>query len=441
MSGLLAWASALIVLVWWIHGGGLQDLTGTTATALTTTGRLTGLVAADLMLVQVALMARIPFVERSYGQVELAGRHRLVGFWSFWLMIAHVVLTVLGYAAAATTGVLATGWDMLLTFPGMLIAWAGTGLMLAVVATSIRAARRRLRYESWHLIHLYGYLGAGLAVPHMVWTGADFTRSPLAQAYWWTVWALVMAAVLVFRVALPVWRSRRHGLVVERVIREGPDVVSVHLRGRDLLRLPVDAGSYFVWRFAGEGWTRGHPISLSAAPTSDRLRITARVAGDGTSRMARLTRGTRVTFEGPYGRLTQAARTQPGVVLLGSGIGITPMRALLEGLTYAPGHATLIHRARSDADLVLRAELHEIAARRGAEVIELPGPRVQGRRSWLPQSAAHLDDAAALAQLVPDIAGRDVYICGPDEWIQAARTAAVRAGVPSAQIHTERFSV
>ncbi|MHB1289884.1 ferredoxin reductase family protein [Georgenia sp.] len=440
VAGLLAWGSMLVVVALWVHGGGLRAFEGDAGAALTTAGRLTGLVAADLMLVQVALMARMPFVERSYGQDELTRRHRLVGFASFWLLIAHIVLIVLGYAAAARTGAWATAWDMVLTYPGMLLATAGTALIVLVVVTSIRVARRRTRYESWHLIHLYGYLGTLLVVPHMLWTGADFLAVPLAQAYWWTAWAAVVLAVVAFRVVQPLRRTARHRLVVEHVVPEGPGVYSLHLRGRDLARLKVAAGQYFVWRFGGRGRTRGHPLSLSAVPVGDRIRVTFKVAGDGTAEMARLRPGTPVTFEGPYGRLTEVARTRPGVVLLGSGIGVTPLRALLEGLSYDPGHATLIYRAGSAEDLVLRDEIRDAAARRGAEVVELPGPRVPGRHSWLPASAGHWDDGAALTRLVPDVADRDVYICGPDSWMDAARAAAMRAGVRPAQIHLERFA-
>jgi ferredoxin-NADP reductase len=68
------------------------------------------------------------------------------------------------------------------------------------------------------------------------------------------------------------------------------------------------------------------------------------------------------------------------------------------------------------------------------------GPRMPGRRSWLPQSAAHLSDAEALRQLVPDIAAQDVYLCGADGWMEAAQAAALAAGVPAHRIHQERFT-
>ena len=58
-----------------------------------------------------------------------------------------------------------------------------------VVVTSVKAARRTLRYESWHLIHLYAYLGVGLALPHQLWTGQEFLHSPATTLFWWALWA------------------------------------------------------------------------------------------------------------------------------------------------------------------------------------------------------------------------------------------------------------
>ena len=213
--------------------------------------------------------------------------------------------------------------------------------------------------------------------------------------------------------------------------------MSVHLTGRDLHRLPVRAGQFFVWRFLdGPGWSRGHPFSLSARPHPSSLRITVKDLGDGSRRLADLRPGTRVLLEGPYGALTTGRRTRARATLLAAGIGITPLRALLEEL---PPGSTLVYRAGDESELVLRAELDALASSRGGRVTYLLGPRA-GDGSWLPAAWGHLGDAAALRQLVPDIAGQDVYVCGPEAWTDAAIAAARAAGVPDAQLHVERFT-
>jgi predicted ferric reductase len=327
-AGAALWAGLLLVTYWWVEGGGVQDL-GTWTDGLTSVGRLTGLIAAALLLVQVLLMSRLPVLERAFGQDRLAVLHRLVGFTSFDLMLAHVVLITWGYASGELSRTPATLWDLTVNYPGMLLAVAGTVALVMVVVTSVKAARRRIRYESWHLLHLYAYLGVGLALPHQLWTGQEFLVSTAATVFWWALWIAAVASVLVWRVALPLWRSARHRLRVTSVVREAPGVVSVYLTGRDLHAMPAQAGQFFSWRFLdGPGWTRAHPYSLSAAPDGRSLRITIKELGDDSARLRALRPGTRVLVEGPYGRLTERPRTREKVAFIGAGVGITPLRAL-----------------------------------------------------------------------------------------------------------------
>lgn len=431
------WGSLLLVTYWWVADGGVQDLGGW-GSGLTSVGRLAGLSASVLMLVQVLLMARLPFLEQAFGTDRLARLHRVVGFTSFDLIMLHVVTIVWGYADGKVSVAPATVWDLVTTYGGILLSVAGTVALVMVVVTSIRAARRRLRYESWHLIHLYGYLGAGLALPHQLWTGQEFLLSPARTVFWWGLWIATVVAVLVWRVGLPLLRTLRHQLRVAAVVGEGDGVVSVWLTGQALDRLPVEAGQFVNLRFlAGAGWTRGNPYSLSAAPDGRSLRITAKAVGDGSARLAALQPGTRVVVEGPYGRLSPRARSRPRVALIGAGVGITPLRALAEGLDYAPGEAVLLHRYAGQP--LFADEFAQLAQHRGLQVVPLPG----GRRdpdSWLGSNIpAEVDDLAALRWWVPDLADREVYICGPDSWAATVQRLAEEAGTPREHIHVESF--
>ena len=430
--------SVVAVVGLWVSNRGLQLMTGLGGT-LDSTGRLLGLVAADLLLVQVLLMARLPWVERVFGLDALARTHRQVGFWSFWLMVGHVVLITVGYAADEGVNPLVELWRLTTEYPGMLLAAAGTLALIVVVALSVRAARRRLRYESWHLIHLYAYLGVGLALPHQLWTGADFTASPLATAYWWTLWGAALVAILTFRVALPLWRTLRHRLRVVAVVPEAPGVVSVHLAGRALDRLPARAGQFLLWRFLdGPGWSRAHPYSLSAAPRPDALRITVKDLGDGSARVATLAPGTRVAVEGPFGAVT-ADRCRTGhALLIGAGVGITALRGLLDDLVARGVAVTVLYRVPNRAAAVFARELDWFAQRRGVRLLYLDGPRAAG--SWLPARFAHVGDAEALRRLAPDLLHSEVFLCGPPDWMGLLRTALRTAGVPGERVHAEEFT-
>ncbi len=435
-AGVLAGSLGLVTL-WWVGDGAGTDLL-TWATGLTSLGRWTGLVASVLLLAQVVLMARVPRLEQAYGQDQLARVHRVVGFSSFTLMVLHIVLVTWGYAAGSLLASPTTLWDLVIHYPGMLLAAAGTVCLFLVVGTSIKAARRKLRYESWHLLHLYAYLGVGLALPHQLWTGKDLSATTVRTVFWWTAWAAAAGAVLVWRIGLPVWRNLRHQLRVVSVVPEAPGVLSIVMTGRRLDRLRVDAGQFLNWRFLGRpGWTRANPFSLSAAPDGQTLRITVQAVGDGSSSLARLRPGTRVLVEGPHGRLSARARRTDGVLLIGSGVGMAPIRGLAESLAYAPGRAALVHRY-SEHEL-FADEIAAVAARRGLQIARVPGPR-RHQDSWLSDSVGRsLSDLDVLRWWVPDLTHRDVYVCGPAGWTALVTADLRRAGVPDDQVHVETF--
>jgi len=435
--------SLVLVTAWWIGDGGLRDLgllrgPATGATFWTGVGRVTGLWASVLLLAQVVLMARIPLLERAFGQDRVARLHRVVGFTSFDLMAVHVVTIAYGYSGASLGSFVPTTWDLTTSYAGMLLAVAGTAALVMVVVTSVRAARRRLRYESWHLLHLYAYLGVGLALPHQLWTGAQFMDSPARTAFWWTAWALAAAAVVCFRLGQPVLLNLRHQLRVSSIVDEGDGVRSIYVKGRDLHTLRAEAGQFFTWRFLdGVGWSRGHPYSLSAAPDGTRLRITVQDAGDGSRRTRDLRPGTRVLVEGPFGRLTQRPRTRDKVAFIGAGVGTTPLRALAEGLDYAPGDAIWLERHRSLP--LFEREMDTLGAERGIAMLRLPGPR-RAPDSWLCEGMGPFDDLAALRAWIPDVRERDVYVCGPAAWTELVVRTLHAAGVPDRQLHLETFA-
>ena len=102
---------------------------------------------------------------------------------------------------------------------------------MAVVITSVVTVRRRLSYRAWHAVHIGAYVAIALGFSHQLATGHEFLGQPLARAYWWALYAVTLAALVSFRVVLPVARSLRHRLRIERVVPEAPGVVSLEIGG------------------------------------------------------------------------------------------------------------------------------------------------------------------------------------------------------------------
>jgi predicted ferric reductase len=440
--GLLAIASVVTTTWIWVRGGGLLQTFVYPEYILESQALYTGLLSQVLMILMVLFMARIPWVEQSWGHDVLARRHKWLGYVSFWLAIVHTFLFALDRVQRAPFEWAGALWQLFVTDPWMLWATIGTLMIVLVVVISIQIARRKLRYESWHLIHLYAYVGMALVLPHEIFDGTHFHET-WTQVFWWGLYFGSLAAVLIWRVALPLWVSWRHGLVVDHVVAETPSAFSIVLRGRDLDRLRTKSGQFFIFRFlGGRGWTRANPYSISMAPTDTDLRITLEAGGDGAERARTLTHGTRVLIEGPYGTMTVARRRHSRMVLLAAGVGITPFRALLEDSEYEPGEATLIYRYTEEQHAIFLGELATLALQRGIELVLLPGRR-RDDGSWLPEQVpgdVPSSDAEALLRLVPDIAQRDVFACGPVPWLKSVHRSARRVGVKARDFHQEDYA-
>jgi predicted ferric reductase len=426
---LLAAGNGLAVVWLWAGGGGLRDIHDA-STALTGAGRVTGLLGAYLVLIELVLLSRLPVLERVAGFDRLTVWHRRNGQACVTLLAGHAALITAGYTLGDRISLPAEVSRLLTGYPGVITATAGLVALIGVAITSAVAVRRRLRYETWYFVHLYAYLGVALAFSHQLATGTDFVGDAAARGYWYALYGATLGVLVVFRIGVPVARSLRHGLRVVRVVPEGPGVVSVEIGGRRLDRLDARAGQFFTWRFlTRDRWWEAHPFSLSAAPDGRRLRITVKGLGDYTARLEAIPPGTRVIAEGPFGAFTSAVRRRPRVALIAGGVGITPIRALLEEMPGGPGDIAVVYRAVGAEDVILRGEIDELARRRGAEVHYVLGD--------------HRDEplsAAQLQRLVPDIATRDVYVCGPPEMTEATRATLGRTGVSRRQIVIERFA-
>jgi predicted ferric reductase len=390
-----------VAIVWlWVHGGNLD--VHTTGEWLTSFARLTGLLAAYLALIQVLLLARLPALERAIGLDRLSVWHRWNGHVCIDLVVAHVLLSVWGYAALDKLGFFGELTTMIGggIYPGMVTATIGTAALLAVVVTSVVIVKRRLRYEWWYAVHLLAYAGIALAWFHQIPTGNELVLDEAAADYWRALYVATPAVLVVYRVLAPAAAALRHRLRVIAVRAEGPGVVSLELAGRSLDQLRAQPGQFFLWRFLSPGrWWKAHPFSLSAAPAPNRLRITIKDLGDFTSTAGSIPVGTRVLAEGPFGTFTSAKARRPKSLLIAGGIGITPIRALLEELR---GDVVVVYRVVSEDEAIFLDELAPLAP----TLHLVAGDHRDGAN-------AHLMSGGHLAELVPDLAEREVFVCGP----------------------------
>ncbi|MFF4526873.1 ferredoxin reductase family protein [Streptomyces bluensis] len=430
---LAVWAGAAgVIWLWWNNTPSLAD----TASKWLAAGRITGLLAGYLMALVVLQMARVPALERRVGSDRVARWHAMSGRYTLSLVVAHVVLTMYGYALQAGLAfgdIVQQTIDSINQLPDMGKAAIGTGILVVIGLISMGPVRRRIPYDLWYHVHLLTYVATFMTFWHQLSTGNEFVVEPLAKTAWYALYGTVTALVVWYRILTPIRLNMRHRLRVEAVIEEAPGVASVLMSGRKLHRMGAEAGQFFRWRFLAPGMRfSSHPYSLSAAPRPNMLRITVKAAGDHSSALRDLEPGTRVWAEGPYGAMTAGKRSRGKVLLVAGGVGITPMRALFETLPAAAGDLTLLYRANSTQDLALWDELASIAEERGARLMYAVNSPEGERPDISPDT---------LRRKIPDIDEHDVFLCGPPGFAQQVYEALRGAGVPTRRIHHESFEM
>ncbi|WP_296631139.1 ferric reductase-like transmembrane domain-containing protein [Rhodoluna sp.] len=435
----IAWASVVAVVVFFLIDGGIKGVTDL-PTALNAISRLTALVGTDLLMIHMLLVARVPWIDKFYGHDKATLAHKKLGKPVLYFIVAHFLASLIQFSITNSQNVIATLVWLITDVQDMLTAVAALTLMILVVVTSLNFARRKMSYEAWFIVHLMSYAAVLLAVPHIFSTGSDIAGKPASTIFWVTLYLFVALNIVWYRAAKPLIRIFGSSMKIANVVRESSDTTSLYLRGKNIDKLGGASGQFYFLRvLTPRRWFKAHPFSLSAAPNNHYMRFTIGNRGDDTAFLQTIKPGTRVAVEGPFGVFTEERRTQEKVVLIASGIGIPPIRALAESMASRPGDITIIYRVRDEEDASLLAEVREIARIRGFRLYVLPGPRAS-LKSWMNNDGTNNPDLARLAVMAPWISESDVYICGPQIWTELVVSSCTRAGVPADRIHAEEFA-
>ena len=427
------WAAGIttVTVGFWALAGGLTELlAGGVDTALAIS-QLSGLLAALASLGGLILTARPAWLERGAGLDRMISWHRITGMTAAFGMLVHVAASL--YAAGGGATRMWSGLVTLVTGTEWFVAAVAAAVLFAVVSlTSWRRIRTRMTYETWHMVHLAGYLAVALAFPHALFSGTTLGSSDAARWWWIALYAATTVIILWSRVGGIVSPALRGRTTISRIIPEAPGVASLVITGSGVDRLGARPGQFVSLRIMTRDlWWQAHPYSLSAAPRAGALRLTIKALGDASTRTLSVPPGTRVLLEGPYGGMTMDQAEGRRVLLIGAGVGLAPMRALLEDATAANAPLVLA-RAHSPADLPLAAEFDHMARARGGAMIPVTGPR-----TTFP--GGNPFTAEALAANIPDLRGRAAFVCGPKDLQDRVCRELERAGVPRDQIHSERF--
>ncbi len=407
------------------------------AQGLLSMGRLAALIAVCALLLQLILIGRLKWVEPVFGHARLTSVHHFNALLVVTLLIAHPTMVTVGHALQDHVALRAQVWEFLRDWDGVPLAAAGWLTLMTAAALSVAVVRQRLRYETWHAIHLMMYAALGLALLHQFRVGADLTTHRMFTAWWAGLYIFAGTNLLLFRCGGPLRNYARWRFRVDHLARETADVTSVYISGRNLPRFTIRAGQFMLVRFLAQGfWRESHPFSLSCLPNGRYLRLSIKNVGDFTAKIPRLQPGTPVVIGGPYGVFTARQCQRQKILMIAAGIGITPIRSVAEELLTSGQAITLLYGNRTRDGIVFRAEWEALQTTTSAlHVVHI----LSRDPTWSGESGRI--DAAKIQRLVPDARDREIYVCGPPLMMTGILDALRTLGVPRHQIHHERFSL
>lgn len=403
-------------------------------------GLMIGTAAYTMLCAQLILTARIPALDRAFGQDRLLRLHGMAAFAAVLLSFVHAFYIHRGFF----TPRLRYGEAALVLFT-VLTALAVFFLSDLATGRWDRAARLRkslyrcqlTRYHAQLLLHNLTALAVVLLYLHAAVRMKQFwDNGPFAAL----TTALFLASIACW--AWHTWLRKSYVYTVADVIRENDTMTTLVLEPASDRIFQYLPGQFAYFRFDDPTVTgEAHPFTISSSPR-ETLSITIKALGDWTDRVHEIRRGSAVRIDGPYGRFSPALYPARPSVLIAGGVGITPMMGILHDEYFRGGQGKwlLLWCVRGRSELIRTEEWKRLEA-------ALPGLTicpVLSREQAGGCETGRLSEEIVKRQLARcGIAAKDAafYYCGPEPLRQTVHRILGALGVPAARFHEERFSL
>jgi predicted ferric reductase len=422
---------AVIFALWWMNSAYyIHNPEG--GNILIALGRIAGLLAEYFLLVQLMLVGRVKWIEHLFGFDRLNAVHRFIGYSIPALLLSHVILLIMGNATANRVSFISQLADFLANKEDMLYAYFAFLLFLFVIFISIVIVRKKLRYETWYFVHVMVYLGIVFALQHQLGTGD--LRSGWALSYWYALNFTVFGFVLLYRFVRPLYLFAKHRFVVQNIVQETPDTYSLYISGKNIDQFFFQAGQYANITLLNRRMWYTHPFSFSAAYNGKFIRFTIKSLGDYTNKIRDVIPGTRIIIDGPLGLFVEKRAVRDKFLFIAGGIGITPLRAMIESLAAQKKDIVLMCGSRTEKDIAFKKEFEDICKLSPSIIVHnILGTPTPGYESGYV-------DKEKIVRLVPDFYTREVFLCGPPPMMKATVSNLNGLGFSADYIHFERFS-
>jgi predicted ferric reductase len=399
-------------------------------------GRCFALLAFAIMALQVALAARLKWIERPFGLNLTFPFHRRMGVFAGILLFMHPLLMAAG------------GGGLNLLFDGEWYIWVGKlALLLLLVNVGLSVGRLRLGlpFEKWRGWH--DLLGPAVLVLGFIhsWNASIATAIPFMKFLWMAFLALAGVLFVHHRFYTP-WRLGQTPYKVHEVKEEAKFVWTITFSppaGQRRFDFVPGQFQFVTFPASPEVPVEEHHFTISSSPTQTGLHAsTIKASGDFTALIGRVKPGDPVAIEAPFGRFSYVFHPgAPDLVFIAGGIGITPLMSNLRHLgdTRAHRRVLLLYANKTEADIVFREELDRLAGGDWPQV-EVVHILTRPESDW-PGETGRLDQKKLLRLCGHRLGSSTFFLCCPPPMTRSLAAALSALGVPISRISYEYFSL
>lgn len=374
-----------------------------------------------------------------------------------WVLRLRKTLGVMGFVYALLHFLVYLGLDQFFNFktigediskrPFIIIGFVVLLLLVPLVATSTSGASRRLG-KNWRRLHRLAYVIAPLVIVHFTMRmKADLQQPAVYAAVLATLYAARLVNIAIKRAKAPAWEGYRPFTVVQKVF-ETDQVCSFYLQSPDGKKLPAfKPGQYLTFK-ADLGEPYGAAIrcySLSTSPHPDHYRISVKRVPDGAVSNFlhdRIEPGAVLEAKAPRGKFVVQSTGRRPLILVGGGIGVTPLMAMLSAFTTrSPRRPVFFFFAvRNSREHCFREQVATLAARSPDINVHVcySAPLAEDGLGQAYHHAGHIS-MALLRENLPTLDG-EYYVCGPAGMMSQLKSDLLAAGVQTERVHMEAFT-
>ena len=181
--------------------------------------------------------------------------------------------------------------------------------------------------------------------------------------------------------------------------------------------------------------------SVPTSPTTrDYIDLTIKLQGTFPTYLKDLQPGHVFGLRGPLGHFYFDPATQPHIVLLGAGVGITPLMGMLRYATHLklPNKVTFLDANKAEEDTIYRHELtaHHVPNNPNLKLV-LSYTRLPEGHPWKGERGRISWDM--ITKYVDDPMNVHYFICGPDQMNKDLKVLLLEKGVDKARVKLENM--